>query len=173
MKIQLRYKTCVWSQTIQISNNSISPQLFWFLMLQKQLFALTRTQGNPKKRPGLGFSEAFEDITCVWFFFPVSEDQYSIILILIVLEGSVLTKTLLPFCVFSSTVDTTTRVKRGDLFSYNLKTSSKGGATSFKPWELYGDLTELYGAEEGWVMDFCSGSGELFGIFFPVNIFFF
>lgn len=173
MKIQLRYKTYDWSQTIQISNNSISPQLFWFLMLQKQLFALTRTQGNPKKRPGLGFSEAFEDITCVWFFFPVSEDQYSIILILIVLEGSVLTKTLLPFCVFSSTVDTTTRVKRGDLFSYSLKTSSKGGATSFKPWELYGDLTELYGAEEGWVMDFCSGSGELFGIFFPVNIFFF
>ena len=69
MKIQLRYKTCVSSETIQISNNSISPQLFWFLMLQKQLFALTRTQGNPKKRPGLGFSEAFEDITCVWFFF--------------------------------------------------------------------------------------------------------
>ena len=60
------------------------PQLFSFLMLQKQLFALTRTQGNPKKRPGLGFSEAFEDITCVWFFFPVSEDQYSMILILIV-----------------------------------------------------------------------------------------
>ena len=84
-----------------------------------------------------------------------------------------MTKTLLPFCAFSSTVDTTTRVKRGDLFSYSLKTSSKGGATSFKPWELYGDLTELYGAEEGWVMDFCSGSGELFGIFFPVNIFFF
>jgi len=74
--------------------------------------------------------------------------------------------------VFSSTVDTTTRVKRGDLFSYSVKTSSKGGATSCKPWELYGDLIELYGAEGGWVMDFCSGSGELFGIFFPVNIFF-
>ena len=84
-----------------------------------------------------------------------------------------MTKTLLPFCVFSSTVDTTTRVKRGDLFSYSLKTSSKGGATSSKPWELYGDLIELYGAEGGWVLDFCSGSGELFGIFFPVNIFFF
>ena len=83
-----------------------------------------------------------------------------------------MTKTLLPFCAFSSTVDTTTRVKRGDLFSYSLKTSSKGGATSCKPWELYGDLIELYGAEGGWVMDFCSGSGELFGIFFPVNIFF-
>lgn len=89
-----------------------------------------------------------------------------------VLEGSVLTKTLLPFCVFSSTVDTTTRVKRGDLFSYSLKTSSKGEATSCKPRELYGDLIEFYGAEGGWVMDFCSGSGELFGIFFPVNIFF-
>ena len=128
--------------------------------------------GEPKKapRPGILWSIRRHNL-CV-IFFPVSEDQYSIILILIVLEGSVLTKTLLPFCVFSSTVDTTTRVKRGDLFSYNLKTSSKGGATSFKPWELYGDLTELYGAEEGWVMDFCSGSGELFGIFFPVNIFF-
>lgn len=174
MKIQLRYKTCVWSQTIQISNNSISPQLFWFLMLQKQLFALTRTQGKPKKRPGLGFSEVFEDITCVWFFFSsIRGSVLNHFKFNCVLEGSVLTKTLLPFCVFSSTVDTTTRVKRGDLFSYSLKTSSKGGATSFKPWELYGDLTELYGAEEGWVMDFCSGSGELFGIFFPVNIFFF
>lgn len=174
MKIQLRYKTCVWSQTIQISNNSISPQLFWFLMLQKQLFALTRTQGNPKKRPGLGFSEAFEDITCVWFFFSsIRGSVLNHFNFNCVLEESVLTKTLLPFCVFSSTVDTTTRVKRGDLFSYSLKTSSKGGATSFKPWELYGDLTELCGAEEGWVMDFCSGSGELFGIFFPVNIFFF
>ena len=172
MKIQLRYKTCVWSQTIQISNNSISPQLFWFLMLQKQLFALTRTQGNPKKRPGLGFSEAFEDITCVWFFSSIRGSVLNHFNFNCVLEGSVLTKTLLPFCAFSSTVDTTTRVKRGDLFSYSLKTSSKGGATSFKPWELYGDLTELYGAEEGWVMDFCSGSGELFGIFFPVNIFF-
>lgn len=173
MKIQLRYKTCVWSQTIQISNNSISPQLFSFLMLQKQLFALTRTQGNPKKRPALGFSEALEDITCVWFFFSsIRGSVLNHFNFNCVLEGSVLTKTLLPFCVFSSTVDTTTRVKRGDLFSYSLKTSSKGGATSSKPWELYGDLIELYGAEGGWVLDFCSGSGELFGIFFPVNIFF-
>ena len=114
-----------------------------------------------------------EDITCVWFFFSsIRGSVLNHFNFNCVLEGSVLTKTLLPFCVFSSTVDTTTRVKRGDLFSYSLKTSSKGGATSSKPWELYGDLIELYGAEGGWVLDFCSGSGELFGIFFPVNIFF-
>lgn len=73
-----------------------------------------------------------------------------------VLKGSFLTKTLLPLCVFSSTVDIITIVKRRDLFSQSLKTSSKGGATS-KPWELYTcrDITELFSEEEGWVMDLC------------------
>lgn len=173
MNIQLRYKTCVWSQTIQISNNSISPPVIFVSYVTETIICTDSNPGEPKKAPSPGILWSIRRHNlCVIFFSSIRGSVLNHFNFNCVLEGSVLTKTLLPFCVFSSTVDTTTRVKRGDLFSYSLKTSSKGGATSSKPWELYGDLIELYGAEGGWVLDFCSGSGELFGIFFPVNIFF-
>ena len=71
-----------------------------------------------------------------------------------VLEGSSLTRTVLPFGVLSL-AGTKQKIKRADMFTYQ-----KARSNIRKPWELYSDLIDLYGEERGWIMDLCSGSGK-------------